>query len=59
MTRRATERDAKLGNAEMRDITACVICGKRLAYPREHVDTCGPVCFRRLLRQQRGLAEPR
>lgn len=38
----------------MRDISACVICGKPLERNREHTDTCGERCFKRLLRQQEG-----
>jgi len=38
---------------EMRDITACVICGKPLSYPRELVDTCGKRCAKVQLRRQR------
>jgi hypothetical protein len=43
---------------EMRDILECVICGKHLEYPREHVDTCGQRCFRALLRRQREQQSP-
>jgi hypothetical protein len=34
-------------------IKTCVICGKLLASQRVMVDTCGKVCFRRLLAAQR------
>lgn len=37
----------------MIDILQCVVCGRWLCYPRQHVDTCGERCFKRLLRQQR------
>lgn len=38
----------------MRDITNCVICERRLAPDRDHIDTCGERCFKRLLALQRG-----
>lgn len=37
----------------MKDITNCVICDKRLKYPRKHVDTCGERCYKKLLNDQR------
>ena len=37
---------------EVADITACVICGRGLPPIRNHVDTCGAVCFRKLYRLQ-------
>jgi len=40
----------------MDEITQCVICGKWLARDRTHVDTCGRVCFKALLRLQRATA---
>ena len=33
----------------MAEIHACVICDRRLKAIRERVDTCGAVCFKRLL----------
>jgi hypothetical protein len=33
-----------------KDIHHCVICGKSLEPVREHVDTCGERCFKRLCR---------
>lgn len=42
-----------------RDIESCVICGKTLDWPREHVDTCGEHCFRGLMRRQRERRQPR
>ena len=39
---------------DMKDIRRCVICGKTLKPDREHVDTCGEICFKALLKQQRG-----
>lgn len=39
----------------MEDITACVICGRRLKPERKHVDTCGKTCFSTLLKMQRSL----
>jgi hypothetical protein len=36
----------------MCDITTCVICGKWLDRQREHTDTCGERCFKRLLKKQ-------
>lgn len=44
---------------EMADITNCVLCERRLAADREHVDTCGEFCFRRLLVIQRNSYRPR
>lgn len=38
---------------DMKDITHCVICEKRLDSPRTHVDTCGEICYRSLLRRRR------
>lgn len=35
------------------DIRDCVICGRSLKLPRIHVDTCGTVCYRQLLKRQR------
>jgi hypothetical protein len=35
------------------DIPDCVICGRLLKLPRMHVDTCGTVCYRQLLKRQR------
>ena len=37
----------------MREITICVICEKPLKPNREHVDTCGERCFKKLLKRQR------
>jgi len=37
----------------MKEIAACVVCGKALKPNREHVDTCGERCFKRQLREQR------
>jgi hypothetical protein len=37
----------------MNEIFNCVICGKELEGDRDNVDTCGKVCFKRLLRKQR------
>jgi hypothetical protein len=39
---------------DMQDIHTCVVCGKRLAPGRKHVDTCGERCFKKLLVAQRG-----
>jgi len=45
---------AKAGcTCDMRDIHNCVICEKRLAPDRTHVDTCGETCYRSLLQLQR------
>lgn len=38
---------------DMREITRCVICGRRLKHWRQHVDTCRKRCFERLLERQR------
>lgn len=38
---------------DMRDITRCVICGRRLKRWRQHVDTCRKRCFEQLLERQR------
>lgn len=32
---------------------SCVICGKWLPEKREHVDTCGERCYKKLLKIQR------
>ena len=40
-------------NCHMTDITTCVICGAPLEKVREHVDTCGKRCFKKLLQIQR------
>lgn len=40
-------------NRDMAQIFECVICGKDLSVPRQHVDTCGERCFQELLKQQR------
>jgi len=40
-------------NKDMKDIKRCIICGKNLLYPRQHVDTCSQSCFKTLLKQQR------
>ena len=37
----------------MKDITKCVICGRNLQPNRIHVDTCGQLCYKRLLESQR------
>ena len=37
----------------MADIHNCVICGKRLRPDRQHMDTCGQACFKKLLAMQR------
>jgi hypothetical protein len=37
----------------MRDIATCVICQRELAPYREHVDTCGARCYKKLLQLQR------
>jgi hypothetical protein len=34
----------------MADIIRCVICGAKLSYVREHVDTCSEKCFHELCR---------
>ena len=39
---------------DMKDITNCVLCERRLAPDREHVDTCGEPCFKRLRTMQGG-----
>lgn len=39
-------------NHEMREITNCVICGKRLDAGRQHVDTCSKACMRKLIAMQ-------
>lgn len=39
---------------DMKDIHACVLCNRTLARDRQHVDTCGEVCFKQLLRMQQG-----
>ena len=42
-----------MATLDMQDITRCVECGRNLAYPRVHIDTCGEQCFKTLLRRQR------
>jgi len=37
----------------MADITNCVVCNRDLPRLRQHVDTCGGSCFKRLLAKQR------
>ena len=43
---------------DMKDIERCVMCEKRLKPDRQHVDTCGEACYKRLLALQRALGDP-
>jgi predicted nucleic acid-binding Zn ribbon protein len=49
------ERNTKGDNVvkDMKDIRECVICGKRLAPDRPHVDTCSEAHYKALLVRQR------
>jgi len=40
---------------DMKTITNCVICEKRLDRDRTHTDTCSETCFRALLKKQRAV----
>ena len=53
----ALDPEASGCTCDMKNICACVVCGKALRPDRTQVDTCGAVCFRRLLRLQRQGAE--
>jgi hypothetical protein len=44
---------------DMKEITNCVICEKRLDPGREKVDTCGKVCFKKLWQLQLEAREAR
>ena len=42
---------------ELSAIANCVICGKALRLPRQHVGTCGKRCYRTLLTRQRATGQ--